>query len=103
MDGLFTPILLEHFLSSGFPKAFLSYLVLSQFDARDGHHVYGHPSTISFLKEACRMSGGRAKRLVRSADQAQQLFDIYCRTIRGGGTELSLRLRRRGAVPPSER
>jgi hypothetical protein len=52
MDGLFTPILLEHFLSSGFPKAFLSYLVLSQFDARDGHHVYGHPSTISFLKEA---------------------------------------------------
>jgi hypothetical protein len=71
-------------------------VVLSEFDSRDGHHVYGHPSTISFLKDACRMSGGRAKRLVRSAraaakhvatlaawrfgqlssDQAQQLFDI---------------------------
>jgi len=71
-------------------------IVLSEFDAREGHHVFGHPSTISFLKEACRMSGGRAKRLVRSAraagrhvatlaawrfgqlsaDQAQQLFDI---------------------------
>jgi hypothetical protein len=71
-------------------------VVLSEFDAREGHHVFGHPSTISFLKEACRMSGGRAKRLVRSAraatkhvatlaawrfgqlssDQAQQLFDI---------------------------
>jgi hypothetical protein len=71
-------------------------VVLSEFDERDGHNVFGHPSTISFLKEACRMSGGRAKRLVRSAraagrhvatlaawrfgqlsaDQAQQLFDI---------------------------
>ncbi len=71
-------------------------VVLSEFDSRDGHHVYGHPSTISFLKEACRMSGGRAKRLVKTAraaakhaatmaawrfgqlstDQAQQLFDI---------------------------
>ncbi|MGF1616229.1 MAG: DUF222 domain-containing protein [Acidimicrobiia bacterium] len=71
-------------------------VVLSEFDSRDGHNVYGHPSTISFLKEACRMSGSRAKRLVRnaraaakhaatmaawrygqlSADQAQQLFDI---------------------------
>ena len=71
-------------------------VVLSEFDSRDGYHVYGHPSTISFLKEACRMSGGRAKRLVKtaraaakhaatmaawrygqlSADQAQQLFDI---------------------------
>jgi hypothetical protein len=70
--------------------------VLSEFDARDAHHVFGNPSTISFLKEACRMSGGRAKRLVKnaraaarhvatlaawrygqlSADQAQQLFDI---------------------------
>ncbi len=71
-------------------------VVLSEFDSRDGHNVYGHPSTISFLKEACRMSGGRAKRLVKTAraaakhaatmaawrfgqlstDQAQQLFDI---------------------------
>jgi hypothetical protein len=71
-------------------------VVLSEFDSREGHHLFGHPSTISFLKEACRMSGGRAKRLVRSAraagkhvattaawrcgqlssDQAQQLFDI---------------------------
>jgi hypothetical protein len=71
-------------------------VVLSEFDERDGHHVFGHPSTISFLKEACRMSGGRAKRLVKTAraasrhvttlaawrfgqlssDQAQQLFDI---------------------------
>lgn len=70
-------------------------VVLSEFDSREGHHVFGHPSTTSFLKEACRMSGGRAKRLVRSAraaakhvatlaawrygqlssDQAQQLFD----------------------------
>ncbi|MGF1618352.1 MAG: DUF222 domain-containing protein [Acidimicrobiia bacterium] len=71
-------------------------VVLSEFDSREGHNVYGHPSTISFLKDACRMSGGRAKRLVRNAraaaqhaatlaawrfgqlstDQAQQLFDI---------------------------
>jgi hypothetical protein len=71
-------------------------VVLSEFDSRDGHHVFGHPSTISFLKDVCRMSAGRAKRLVRSAraaakhaatmaawrfgqlsaDQAQQLFDI---------------------------
>jgi hypothetical protein len=71
-------------------------VVLSEFDSRDAHNVYGHPSTISFLKDACRMSGGRAKRLVKTAraaanhvatlaawrfgqlssDQAQQLFDI---------------------------
>lgn len=71
-------------------------VVLAEFDSRDGHHVYGHPSTVAFLKTVCRMAGGRARRLVKharaarnhvatfaawrfghiSSDQAQQLFDI---------------------------
>lgn len=71
-------------------------VVLAEFENRGGHHVYGHPSVVSFLKAACRMTGGRARRLIENAraasahaptmaawrfghistDQAQQLFDV---------------------------
>lgn len=71
-------------------------VIIGEFDEREAHHAFGHPSTISFLKEACRMAGGRARRLVKraraaarhsatmaawrfgqiSSDQAQQLFDV---------------------------
>jgi hypothetical protein len=45
-------------------------VVLSEFDSRADHNIYGHPSTISFLKDVRRMSGGRARRLVRNARAA---------------------------------
>lgn len=71
-------------------------VVLAEFDERRGHDVYGHPSTISFLEDVCRMAGGRARRLAKAAraaarhtttaaawrfgqlstDQAQQLFNL---------------------------
>ncbi len=71
-------------------------VVLAEFENRGRHHVYGHPSVVSFLKSVCRMTGRRARRLVKNAraasahtatmaawrfghisrDQAQQLFDV---------------------------
>jgi Domain of unknown function (DUF222) len=67
---------------------------IANFDHREGHKVVGYPSVIAFLKDMCRMSGGRAKHLISvaraahrfrstflswkygqiSTDQAQQLF-----------------------------
>jgi hypothetical protein len=71
-------------------------MVLAEFEDRGGHHVYGHPSVVSFLKSVCRITGGRALRLVKNAraasahaattaawrfghismDQAQQRFSV---------------------------
>jgi hypothetical protein len=71
-------------------------LVLAEFDVRDGHEAFGFPNSVDFLKSACAMSSGRARRLVKNAraarkhtatfsawrfghlstDQAEQLFDI---------------------------
>lgn len=42
------------------------------FDSRRGHEVLGYPSAIAFLKDRCRMSGGRAKHLVSVARAARR-------------------------------
>lgn len=67
---------------------------LGEFDSRSGHDVLGYPSPIAFLKDRCRISGGRARRMLGmartsrrfkatflswkhdqiSTDQAQELF-----------------------------
>ncbi|MEE8374807.1 MAG: DUF222 domain-containing protein [Acidimicrobiia bacterium] len=42
------------------------------FDSHQGHDVVGYPSAVAFLKDRCRMTGGRAKHLVSVARAARR-------------------------------
>ncbi|MFV1963370.1 MAG: DUF222 domain-containing protein, partial [Acidimicrobiia bacterium] len=42
------------------------------FDSHEGHDVLGYPSAVAFLKDRCRMTGGRAKHLVSVARAARR-------------------------------
>jgi hypothetical protein len=50
---------------------------IANFDDREGHNVLGHPSVIAFLKDRCRMAGGRAKRLVSVARAARRFKSTF--------------------------
>ena len=50
---------------------------LGGFDQRNGHAVFGYTSAIAYLKDRCRMSGGRAKRLVGIARAARKFSQTF--------------------------
>ena len=50
---------------------------LGEFDERKGYVLFGHPSTVSFLRHHARMSGSRAKLLVSMARMARRFKSTY--------------------------
>ena len=50
---------------------------IANFDDREGHDVFGYPSAIAFLKDKCRMTGGRAKQLVSVAQAARRFRSTF--------------------------
>lgn len=50
---------------------------LGEFDERKGYVLFGHPSTVSFLRHHARMSGSRANLLVSMARMARKFRSTY--------------------------
>ncbi len=50
---------------------------IANFDDREGHNVLGYPTAIAFLKDKCRMTGGRAKHLVSVARTARRFKSTF--------------------------
>lgn len=50
---------------------------LGVLDARRLHEVFGYPSAISYLKDRCRMAGGRARRYVSMARLARRFHSTF--------------------------